>query len=331
MNSCNSMASINPNPGSVAIDAVYTWVDSGSATFQQELEQARELCPPDAAAEALAPFRFRQRDELRYSLRSLARFAPWIRNVHLVTNGQHPSWLNHASPRLRLVSHQDIFTTAGNLPTFNSNAIEMHLHRIPGLSRKFIYFNDDLFIGQDCPQASFIQADGDIRYFEGIKLPQDLDPKDTADQACLGTLRDVTAQYPLQPLAYMPAHVPQVYDREWLEELESQFPEAFARTAANRFRSPNDFILRIAYAALALQKGNQPSLVRSGKGEYSLVRLKPEILHCLRDLRSVFNQRPRFFCINDELTSGWRTQLAGWMMRLFLLACFPRPSEFEIR
>ena len=30
------------------------------------------------------------------------------------------------------------------MPTFNSVAIESHLHRIPGLSRRFIYFTDDM-------------------------------------------------------------------------------------------------------------------------------------------------------------------------------------------
>ena len=33
------------------------------------------------------------------------------------------------------------------LPVFSSPSIEAHLHRIPGLSKKFIYFNDDVFLG----------------------------------------------------------------------------------------------------------------------------------------------------------------------------------------
>ena len=33
-----------------------------------------------------------------------------------------------------------------NLPTFNSNAIEMNMHKIKGLSEQFVYFNDDMFL-----------------------------------------------------------------------------------------------------------------------------------------------------------------------------------------
>ena len=32
------------------------------------------------------------------------------------------------------------------LPTYNSHTIELNLHRIPGLSENFVYFNDDVFL-----------------------------------------------------------------------------------------------------------------------------------------------------------------------------------------
>ena len=44
--------------------------------------------------------------ELRYSLRSLEKHAPWVRHVYIVTNGQIPSWLNLDNPRMTLVSHE---------------------------------------------------------------------------------------------------------------------------------------------------------------------------------------------------------------------------------
>nr|CAD7429544.1 unnamed protein product [Timema monikensis] len=66
--------------------------------------------------------------ELRYSLRSLEKFAPWIRHVFLVTNGQIPYWLNLDNPRLTLVTHEEIFVNLSHLPTFSSPAIETHIH-----------------------------------------------------------------------------------------------------------------------------------------------------------------------------------------------------------
>ena len=87
--------------------------------------------------------------ELRYSLRSIEKHAPWVRHIFIVTNGQIPSWLNLEHPRLTLVSHDQIFPNSSHLPSYSSPAIESHLHRIPGLSKHFLYLNDDVMFGDD--------------------------------------------------------------------------------------------------------------------------------------------------------------------------------------
>lgn len=90
-----------------------------------------------------------------YFCRSLERYAPWIRNIYLVTNGQIPHWINLDHPRLKIITHEEIFEDKSNLPTFSSPAIEAHLHLIPGLSEKFLYFNDDVFLGQEIWPSDF--------------------------------------------------------------------------------------------------------------------------------------------------------------------------------
>ncbi|KAJ8245444.1 hypothetical protein GJAV_G00270820 [Gymnothorax javanicus] len=99
--------------------------------------------------EDVSASRFEDNEELRYSLRSVERHAPWVRHVFIVTNGQIPSWLNLDNPRVTVVTHHDIFQNASHLPTFSSPAIETHIHRIPGLSQKFVYLNDDVMFGKD--------------------------------------------------------------------------------------------------------------------------------------------------------------------------------------
>ncbi|XP_032077219.1 N-acetylglucosamine-1-phosphotransferase subunits alpha/beta [Thamnophis elegans] len=99
--------------------------------------------------EDISPSRFEDNEELRYSLRSIERHAPWVRHIFIVTNGQIPSWLNLDSPRVTIVTHQDIFQNMSHLPTFSSPAIESHIHRIKGLSQKFVYLNDDVMFGKD--------------------------------------------------------------------------------------------------------------------------------------------------------------------------------------
>ncbi|XP_052260463.1 N-acetylglucosamine-1-phosphotransferase subunits alpha/beta-like isoform X1 [Dreissena polymorpha] len=102
-----------------------------------------------ARDEDISASRFEDNEELRYSLRSLERFAPWVRHVFIVTNGQLPYWLNLENPHVSIVTHEEIFANESHLPTFSSPAIESNLHRIPGLSDKFVYMNDDVMFGKE--------------------------------------------------------------------------------------------------------------------------------------------------------------------------------------
>lgn len=91
---------------------------------------------------------------------------PWVRYVWIVTNGQIPLWLNVSHPKIRLVNHKDIFKWPEHLPTFNSLAIESHIHLIPGLSEHFIYFNDDMVLTSKVyPSTWYSQAYGQRLWF----------------------------------------------------------------------------------------------------------------------------------------------------------------------
>lgn len=56
--------------------------------------------------EDVSASRFEDNEELRYSLRSVERHAPWVRHIFIVTNGQIPSWLNLDNPRVTVITHQ---------------------------------------------------------------------------------------------------------------------------------------------------------------------------------------------------------------------------------
>nr|XP_057934399.1 N-acetylglucosamine-1-phosphotransferase subunits alpha/beta-like isoform X2 [Doryrhamphus excisus] len=99
--------------------------------------------------DVLTTNRFEDNGALRHSLRSVEKYAPWVRHIFVVTNGQIPFWLNLENPRISVVTHQEIFLNPGDLPTFSSPAIESNLHRIPGIAQKFIYLNDDVMFGKD--------------------------------------------------------------------------------------------------------------------------------------------------------------------------------------
>uniref|UniRef100_A0A1B6CG05 LNR domain-containing protein n=1 Tax=Clastoptera arizonana TaxID=38151 RepID=A0A1B6CG05_9HEMI len=127
--------------------------------------------PTEVDASDFAPSRFEDKEELRYSLRSLEKYAPWVRKVYIVTNGQIPYWLDLSNPRLTIVTHNTIFSNTSHLPTFSSPAIETHIHRIPGLSDKFLYINDDIFFGQDIWPQDFITHRGSQKVYLSWAVP----------------------------------------------------------------------------------------------------------------------------------------------------------------
>lgn len=125
------------------IDVVITWVD-GADTEWSNLKNS--FLPDEERVKANASAnRFRDWDNLQYFFRGIEKFMPWVRKVHFVTFGHLPKWLNVNHPKLNIVNHED-FIPEQYRPTFNSNCIELNLHRIPGLAENFINFNDDMFV-----------------------------------------------------------------------------------------------------------------------------------------------------------------------------------------
>ena len=122
------------------IDFVVTWLDSTDSAWQKEYEFYKLRSKGDKSFA-----RFRNMDIFRYWFRAVEMYAPWVNKVFLVTNGKFPEWINENNPKLVLVRHED-YIPKEYLPTFNSCTIELHLHRIKGLSEHFVYFNDDMML-----------------------------------------------------------------------------------------------------------------------------------------------------------------------------------------
>lgn len=77
-------------------------------------------------------------------IRCVKRFMPWLHDIIilLAQESQVQPWMQQEG--VRVVFHHD-FMPPQHLPTYNSRAMEMYLHRIPGLSERFLYGNDDMF------------------------------------------------------------------------------------------------------------------------------------------------------------------------------------------
>lgn len=122
------------------IDFVVTWLDSSDPAWQKQFNYYKTGATGDKG-EA----RFREMNIFKYWFRAVERYAPWVNKVFLITNGKFPDWINKDNPKLVLVKHED-YMPKELLPTFNSCAIELFMHRIKGLSEHFVYFNDDMLL-----------------------------------------------------------------------------------------------------------------------------------------------------------------------------------------
>lgn len=143
------------------IDFVVTWVDMNDPEWKQSFAKHSGII--NNMKNEVSEARFRDHGLLKYWFRGVEKFAPWVRKVHFVTSGQKPDWLNTDHPKLKMVNHED-YIPGEFLPVFNSNLIEIYMHRIPDLTEHFVYFNDDFFIINHLPIERFFK--------EGI--PQDI-------------------------------------------------------------------------------------------------------------------------------------------------------------
>lgn len=139
------------------IDLVYLWVNGNDPQWLAK----RNACigKTEEKSAVNCDGRYADNDELKYSLRSIDKYAPWLRRIFIVTDNQVPVWLDTSNARVRIVDHKEIMPDVC-LPCFNSAVIEHFLYKIPGLAEHFIYANDDMFINKPVTPETFFGKDG---------------------------------------------------------------------------------------------------------------------------------------------------------------------------
>ena len=136
------------------IDFVITWVDMNDPNWQAKFSKYSNN--KNNTKNGVSEARFRDNGFLKYWFRGVDKFAPWVRKIHFITDGQKPEWLDENNPKINLVYHED-FIPLQFLPTYNSVVIERYLHKIPGLIEHFVYFNDDFYIIDNVKKERFFQ------------------------------------------------------------------------------------------------------------------------------------------------------------------------------
>tara|TARA_B100000925_G_scaffold247861_1_gene198433 strand:+ start:438 stop:1379 length:942 start_codon:yes stop_codon:yes gene_type:complete len=139
-----------------SIDAVITWVDGSDQEYKKKIEK-------HLTTSTNYKKQYLQANEIEYCVKSILKFAPFIRKIFIVTDNQKPSFSSLenliASNKVKVVDHKEIFKGYEKyLPTFNIRSIDAVLHRIEDLSEMFVYFNDDVFlVDKICEEDWFVK------------------------------------------------------------------------------------------------------------------------------------------------------------------------------
>lgn len=307
------------------IDIVFSWVDGADLDWQRARAARMQsyVVGEGDGHEA----RFRQLDELKYALRSVHLFAPWIRNIVIVTDSPRPEWLAE-HPRVTVLPSAGFFMDAAALPTYNSHAVESQLHRIPGLSEHFLYSNDDMFFGREVEPEAFFTSGGISRFIEadtriGLGEPE---PIRSGFENAARVNRAVLQDRFGRTIARHLEHAPAPLRRSVLGELEAEFPEEFVRTAASRFRSATDVsVTNSLYHYYALLTG------KAVPQDSMRVKYVDTTMHSgMAELTTLLRKRDHeFFCLNDGSFPELSPEERASAVRSFLKDYFPVPAPWE--
>jgi len=306
------------------IDIVIPWVDSTDPVWLKEKEKySSEVTSKSDARE----IRYRDWNNLKYVFRSIEKFAPWVNKVHFITFGHLPKWLNTQCPKIHIVRHED-FIPKKYLPVFSSHVIELNMHRIEGLSEKFIYFNDDIFLirpvnpdnffrnGLPCDcnvptlisphiltfspivfnSVSYINKHFNKRYSLKTHIKHWLNIK----YGIIGLIRCLYFMPWKYYTGFYNHHLAVSYLKSTLIEVWEKEPEILAKTCGHRFRDHSDvnqYIFR--YWQFASDKFEPCS--PHGK-QFTISSDNSEIIDYIK------NRKGRMICINDgEFTGNYET------------------------
>ncbi|MBQ4646303.1 MAG: Stealth CR1 domain-containing protein [Candidatus Gastranaerophilales bacterium] len=317
--------------GNLKIDIVYLWVDGADLKYQEIKNETRKKL--GMLGQANEKCRFIDNDELKYSLRSLEKYASWINKIFIVTNNQVPKWLNLDNSKITIVDHKEIMPKE-SMPCFNSNAIEHCLINIPNLSEYFLCANDDtFFVDYVIPEFFFKNLKPIYRYNDFYEKNENLYNQFLANSEEL-----VFKKYGKRYNRY-PHHNIEPYLKSSVSACYNEFKKEIDNTIFSQFRLKTD-IQKSIYANYALATNNAYMKIISRIDSW-LPWYKKIINRIFKNYSKdsidvsasndnimwhIKKYKPKLFCINDdELT----TDNDRMRVKEILEELFPEKSEFE--
>ena len=324
------------------IDFVIMWVDGADPVWLEKKKQYQPNLDTDDAIN-----RYRDWGTLPYWFRAVEQFAPWVNHIWLITDGQRPAWLNTEHEKLTLVDHRD-YIPAEYLPTFSSHPIELNMHRIPGLSERFVFFNDDFFLLRPVEPELFFK--NGLPCDDAILSPIIMDGMIESGKIVAGNMHIINTHFDkntvmranrskwfslkygkqlLRTLCLMPwhhfsgffnDHLPQPFLKSTFEELWALEGEKLHQVSSHRFRDYGEDVSQWLMRYWQFCKGSfEPVSPRRGRCFNDV---------CPEALDVISAQRADMICINDNEEQDFENS------RRMLLEAFqsilPEKSAFEL-
>lgn len=333
------------------IDFVISWVDANDPKWQRKRAAALGQPRSDDSDENIGDERFRDYGTLKFVLRSIQKYAPWVHHIFLVTDDQRPSWLREAltdqtdfGAKLSIVDHTGIIDPQ-YLPCFNSNTIEFNMMNIPGLSERFVIFNDDTLINKPVTPEDFFDGDKprDFRIYQSLRPYSDYDHilfnnsqlinhwlkgKYLSKSGLLSrayghqlikNLYHLYFEPSHQVSNYVLAHNAQAFTKSAFKAVIERWQEAITATYSHQFRSNLD-VSTLLVRNYELERGH--FTVRSP--QFGVFFTLDQYSAFAKELEE---KQHALCCINDTVVSDY--DHAATAVQAALVKAFPQKSAFE--
>lgn len=314
-------------------DLVYLWVDGNCPEMLAKRNFWLKKYNRPVDEQAVNNCRFIDNEELKYSLRSVEMYAPWVNNIYIVTDKQVPKWLNTSHPKIHIIDHTEIMPQEA-LPTFNACAIETCLHKIKGLSEHFIFSNDDMFFARPT-DFHFFFNENDLPILRlGKELPP---PRNNMYYSMLTYSYNLINKDFDTNFKEDPDHNITPYLKSVIKECIEKYNTEFEYTTNCRFRESNN-VQRTIYSAYGFVIGKtviKPlNKHRSFLEKFILLitrrATKDSIYFSIGSkniIKKINKYKPYLICINDTESSNDNNRNS---FKTIAEKLFPKKSEFEL-